>query len=190
MTFLFGLLNFSNIIKIYQILKIKESDRYNLVTKYLVNIQINFSIIIKCNGQISDEFEMAHKNIKSIHRTIVYDLKNSMGLQDCDLVRKSLISGRILYWAIKFNKMDDEEIKTIYMERFDEYMNPSYTQEQFRQNSNEPVLVKLVRDGMVISAAEKKSVIDQIKSVCMEDMARIGEISRRIESEFLQNYKF
>lgn len=160
----------------------REKEKSRRVVEYIDLCLTHMHTVMHQDGSRSHEVEYAHAWLKQAHLDLLNVVENLLTAKECDILRQSLMSGRIFYHAVRYGKIDDDKIQQDYEERFTRYVCRVYDQDSFRQSSNEVVLRDLVRDGRVIGAAERKEVLEQIEMVCMEDIARIDSLKEQIKT--------
>jgi hypothetical protein len=141
--------------------------------EYIDKCLEHLSILFHYEKHTEEEHEYARVFLQQAHREVFKILDGVATGKECDIIKKSLMAGRIYYHAVKYGAVNDEQIKVDYRDRLCAYVDQIYTQKEFRQNSNEPVLKELVENGAVISAEDRIDKLSKIKTVCREDIVRI-----------------
>src|SRR5699024_7729462 len=139
-------------------------------------------VLITPESHAESEIEYSRKFLQRAYQEVPEILDNIATAKEGDIIRKSLMAGRVYYHAVRYGKVEDDHIKSDYEDRFNTYIEHIYPSDDFRQNSNEKVVKELVRDGKVIPKEERSTVLNYIEQVCREDIARIESLRERIKS--------
>lgn len=161
----------------------KEKQKLQRAIEYIDDALKHLKCIVNHEASNESEVEYSHKHLRNAHFNIFPVLGKVLTGQDCNIIRQSLMSGRIYYHAVKYGKVSEEDIKRDYEERFYLIANNIYDNRTFRYNSNEKVLKELVKDGRVVSGDERKQVLNEIKATCLEDISRIETLRDRYKSQ-------
>ncbi len=160
----------------------REKEKSQRVIEYIDQCLMHMRTVMHQNGLHDSEVEYAHTWLKQAHFDLPNIVKNLATPKECDILRQSLISARVFYHAVRYGKVDEERIKNDYEERFTRYVCQVYDQNSFRKNSNETILRDLVRDGEVIQESERKRILENLMTVCMEDIARIDSLKEQLKT--------
>ncbi|MBW4056166.1 MAG: hypothetical protein HIU83_12360 [Proteobacteria bacterium] len=161
----------------------KEKQKLQRAIEYIDDSLKHLKCLINHETSNESDMEYSHAHLKTAHFNIFPILGKVLTGQDCNIIRQSLMSGRIYYHAVKYGKVSDEDIKRDYEERFYLIANNIYNSNTFRHNSNEKVLRELVKDNRVVSGDERKVVLDEIKATCLEDISRIETLRDKYKSQ-------
>lgn len=138
--------------------------------------------IMEQDGKKSSEIEYAHTWLKQAYLDLFNTIGNLASPKECDIIRQSIVSARVLYHAIRYGKVEDESTQKDYEERLIRYTKQVYDQVEFRPNSNELFLRELAKDGKSIQESDRTRILNHIKEVCMEDIARIDSLKEVIKT--------
>ena len=163
-----------------------EKNKQKRVIEYLEECIAKFHTIMDHEIRNRNEVEYAHQWLKRAHQDIYNQVENIVTPKECDIIRQSLMSARVYYRANMYGCVGDgAAIQKDYTERLSKYTHHVYEQKEMRENSNEIVLVELVRDGRALGQDERKDKLARIKTVCMEDMTRIESIKEVAKSRLV-----
>ena len=155
------------------------------IIDYLDECTKHFTIIISHEKYSQVELEVSHKWLKHAHLDLLRNLGNLLTAQELDILRQSLMSGRIYYHAVRYSKVSDDQILDDYKGRLQRYIENVYDQREFRHNSNERILKDLVKYGKPIPEKEREYILSKVKTVCIEDLARIYAFKERLKTRHI-----
>lgn len=167
------------LLKLLDIRTRREKTQNQRIIEYIDQCLSHMRTVMHQDESKMYEIEYAHKWLQLAHLDLLNVVENLAAPEECDILRQSLMSARVLHHAIRYGKVDDGSIQKDYRERFTRYTRQLYDQNSFRQNSNEVVLQELIQDGKVIHVSKRQCILDQIREVCMEDIARIDSLKER-----------
>ena len=170
------------IIKLLTFMSVSRKAKLNRVVDFIDKCVEHMKTILYQNNEDVEQVEFSRKWLQQAHQDIFDIVGSLVNASECDILRNSIVSARVFHHAVQYGKVDDERIKFDYSERFVRYTNGSYDQQRFRQNSNEVVLKKLVFDGLVINEEIRKHVLENLKDVCEEDVARVSILKEKIKT--------
>lgn len=170
------------ILKLLNMFARHEKAKTQRVIEYIDQCLIHMRTVMHQNGLKLSEVDYAHKWLKQAHLDLLNVVESMVAPKECDILRQSLLSARVLYHAERYGKVDEKQIRNDYEERHTRYVCNVYDQTSFRQSSYEVVLCNLVRDGNVIQESERSLVLDKLKEVCMEDIARIDSLKEQFKT--------
>ncbi len=160
----------------------QQKEVIERVIEYINNCLNHLERIMFFEKYSEDEIEYSRRFLQSAYHEIFEHLNGVASAKQCDIIRKSLMGGRIYYHAIKYGKVTEEQIKADYEDRLYAYKNDVYSQREFRQSSNEPVLTELVKNGTVISDDDRDYQLGKIITVCREDIERIESLREKLKT--------
>lgn len=151
----------------------EEKQRIDAADSYVEYCISKFQIILKSKGDINDEVSYAHEELKVAYDELLVNVGDVFTASELDIIKMSLMSARVYYHALKFGSVSDKDVVKEYEYRFQKYIRNEYSQEDFRQNSYEVMLRRLVKDGIILDDSNRERKIFELRQVCLEDVARI-----------------
>jgi len=151
----------------------------------------HLKVIMNYDAQNQHEIEYSRSFLQVAYHEIHSHLDGVASAKECDVIRKSLMGGRIYYHAARYGKVTDNEIKSDYEDRYYAYNNHIYDLEKmpnsemplFRLNSNEPLFRYLIKDGKVIPKESREYELNKMKTVCREDIQRIEWLREALKTK-------
>lgn len=173
------------LLKILTKLDKEQIQEHNRVIEYLETLLKNFNVLVEYDKHTQNELDFAHKTLRIFYQDIIITIGDLVDAQTIEKIRISMMSGRVLYHAICYSKIEDKDVKNDYEYRYNYYVNQEYYGRDLRRNSYEKFLKYLVKDGEIINNDEKKRRIGEIIEVCHEDIARIVSLKEQVKTKLV-----
>ena len=170
------------VIKILGFKVAQEKEKVQRVIDYIDTCMEHMHTIMGYANYSENVVEQSRKFLQGAHQDIAIHLDKVATTKECDIIKKSLMSARVYFHAIKDGEVRDEQIKNDYQERYFAYTNNTYSQDEYRQNSYEKFLKYLVNDGEHIDPKDMNYELQRIREVCQEDVARIQFLKERLKT--------
>ncbi len=160
----------------------KEKEILQRVIEYIETCVEHMENIMGMNSSNQTQVEYSRKFLQGAYQEMPIHLNELAKPVECDIIKKSLMSARIYYHAVKEGEVRDEDLKIDYQERLSTYRNNVYDQKMFRQNSYEQFLYDMVMHGRKIDKNNPNYSLQKILEVCREDVAKINLLKERLKS--------
>ena len=170
------------ILQLLAILQKGQEAEAQRVIEYIDACLSHLKTILFMEKHSQEEVEYSRKYLQKAHQQIFGQLDGIASAKESDIIRKSLMSGRVFYHAAKYSFEVDEQTRSDYNDRYYGLMHEAYGQDEFRLNSNEVLLKQLARDGEQLERDELQDRLVKIKEVCKEDILRIETLREEIKS--------
>lgn len=176
-----------NALKVIQSLiqyrKSKLSNKTQRVIEYIDMCLSHMDKIMGYQKDVNDaEIDQSRKFLKGAYHEMALQLDGVATTVECDIIRNSIVSARIYYHAVKEGKVVDQDLIYDYESRYYIYINNTYDQKEFRQNSYEAFVKQLIKDGREIDKNYIQMELQKILEVCQEDVARISLLKERLKT--------
>jgi predicted MPP superfamily phosphohydrolase len=173
------------LLKIVTKLDKEQIQEHNRIIDYLDTLLKNFTVLVEYDKHTQNELDFAHKKLRVFYQDIMITIGDLVDAQTLEKIKISMMSGRVLYHAICYSKIEDKDVKNDYEYRYNYYVNQEYYGLDLRQNSYEKFLKYMVKDGEVIDENDRKRRIGQIIEVCHEDIARITSLKEQVKTKLV-----
>jgi len=170
------------VIKLFGLRTAQEKEKVQRVIDYIDTCMEHMHTIMGYSEHSKEVVEQSRKFLQGVHHEIAIHLDGVATTVECDIIKKSLMSARVYFHAMKDGEIRDEQIKNDYQERLYAYNNNIYSQDDYRQNSYETFLRYLVNDGRCIDSNDIHYDLQKIREVCQEDVSRIQLLKERLKT--------
>ena len=172
----------TGLIKLLSAIGNHQRQKSKRAIEYIDTCLEHMKVILDDDEYRKSEIEYSHSWLKGAHLDIFSAVGNLVTPKECDLIRQSLMSARIFFHVSRYGKVSEIAIRHDYQERLARYETGCHDQKDFRQNSNEKVLAAIVKDGHVVSLGERAYMLEKLKTVCVEDVARIDALRETLKT--------
>ncbi len=170
------------IVKLLGFRTAQEKERVQRVIDYIDTCLEHMRKIMGYEEHPEAVVEQSRSFLQGAHHELPIHLNKVATAVECDIIRKSIMSARIYYHALKDGEVNDEQIKRDYQERYYAYVSNLYDQDDYRQNSYERFLNDLVNYGVKMDKEWLDHDRQKIRQVCQEDVSRIMLLQEQLKT--------
>lgn len=170
------------ILRLFGIRAYREKEKVQRVIEYIDTCVHHLKVVMQFDDHNESETDYSRVFLQKAYHEVPKHLDGVATAKESDIIRKSLMGGRVYYHAARYGEVSDDQIKADYEDRFYAYVNHIYDGTDFRQNSNEPILSHLVKDGKVIPKEKREHELQQLRCVCREDIQRIESLREQLKT--------